>query len=172
MRTIRKKTNSRPPVYVSIKKNYVIGFIRLKETFNRTMFRLRRTGSEANSKAAGSVGGRVHHSPGSAVGFGLSWFGEIRRQRRAKTHGHTGPVVNHGPYEGIGKRQKRRLAACATGSPTICTGALNFTDLDALTSSPPSRRLSSRIAIPADRILSARHLAGENRCVEIRSAGH
>ena len=55
---------------------------------------------------------------------------------------------------------------------SICTGPLNFTELDALTFPPLSRRLSLRIAIPADQNSSARHLAAENHCVEIRTAGH
>jgi hypothetical protein len=33
MRTQRRKPNSRPPTFVAIRKNYVIGFIRLKEVF-------------------------------------------------------------------------------------------------------------------------------------------
>jgi hypothetical protein len=33
MHTQRRKTNSRPPTFVAIKKNYVIGLIRLKEAF-------------------------------------------------------------------------------------------------------------------------------------------
>ena len=37
MRTQRRKTNSRPPIFVAIKKNYVVGSIRLKENFNLTM---------------------------------------------------------------------------------------------------------------------------------------
>jgi hypothetical protein len=32
-----KKTKSRPPAFVAIRENYVIGFIRLKENFNLTM---------------------------------------------------------------------------------------------------------------------------------------
>jgi hypothetical protein len=33
VRKMRRKTNSRPPSFVAIRKNYVIGFIRLKEVF-------------------------------------------------------------------------------------------------------------------------------------------